>query len=252
MSQQCIGISADSSRSVPGCSRCCTGFFGSPVVPFFLFFLGFEVPDINRATRKGGPCYKMATGLPRFHGLIQDWQFQLKRLEDPSARNVSFPNLQTERDWAEAVRSDSIHDGESLMEHAGQLRHQIARIDEEVEVLNERLQRPQSARMVALSLLYTAPQDAVLAASGHFLRWLAGTIKRKQERPKPETEDQAALQAEVQQLQHRLDEMQGQKDEFEGTPERQLQSGPEGQQETPEVFHFEEFHSFGKDAVPLS
>ncbi|CAE7274663.1 rsph10b [Symbiodinium natans] len=202
--------------------------------------------DISRLITERARVQQM---LHRFHGLIQDWQFQLKRLEDPSARNVSFPNLQTERDWAEAVRSDSIHDGESLMEHAGQLRHQIARIDEEVEVLNERLQRPQSARMVALSLLYTAPQDAVLAASGHFLRWLAGTIKRKQERPKPETEDQAALQAEVQQLQHRLDEMQGQKDEFEGTPERQLQSGPEGQQETPEVFHFEEFHSFGKDAV---
>ncbi|CAE7181576.1 rsph10b [Symbiodinium necroappetens] len=184
--------------------------------------------DISRLITARAKVQQM---LRRFHGLIRDWQFQLKRQEDPSATNASFPNLQTERDWAEAVRRDSIQDGEALMEHASQLRRQIAKIDEEVEVLNERLQRPQSARMVALSLLYAAPHDAVFAASGHFLRWLTLAIKRNEERPQPAKRNKAALQAEVQQLQQRLHEMQAeQKDKLDGRgEERQLQTSHDAQ-----------------------
>lgn len=93
-------------------------------------------------------------------------------------------------------------------------------------MLNERLQRPQSARMVALSLLYAAPHDAVFAASGHFLRWLTLAIKRNEERPQPAKRNKAALQAEVQQLQQRLHEMQAEKkDKLDGRgEERQLQT----------------------------
>eukprot|EP00439_Symbiodinium_sp_Y106_P051338 s3253_g6.t2 len=207
--------------------------------------------DISRLITARAKVQQM---LRRFHGLIRDWQFQLKRQEDPSASNASFPNLQTERDWAEAVRRDSIQDGEALMQHASQLRRQIAKIDEEVEVLNERLQRPQSARMVALSLLYAAPHDAVFAASGDFLRWLTLAIKRNEERSRPAKRNKAALQAEVQQLQQRLHEMQAEKkDELDGRgEERQLQTSHDAQtlQDQPlEVFHFEEFRTFGKDSV---
>lgn len=113
--------------------------------------------------------------LRRFQQLAREWRSELEQLEaqffllarlrrstseDPRP-NESFPDLQTEQDWAESVRQHSVKDGEFLIDHVRELQQRIAAIDVQVEVLNERLHRPESARMVALSLFYWAPENVV-------------------------------------------------------------------------------------------
>eukprot|EP00913_Durusdinium_trenchii_P000040 g36.t1 len=146
---------------------------------------------------------KVQQMLRRFQELTQDWQGELQQLEDP-ADNESFPDLQTEQDWAESVRQHSVKetehgDGAFLMEHVQQLHERILQIDQQVELLNARLQRPESARMVVLSLFYWTPHTAETEA-GEVLKWLHQSVTRNVEAGAGAMENRTQPQAVTEEL----------------------------------------------------
>eukprot|EP00931_Biecheleriopsis_adriatica_P047765 TRINITY_DN27557_c0_g1_i1.p1 TRINITY_DN27557_c0_g1~~TRINITY_DN27557_c0_g1_i1.p1 ORF type:complete len:495 (-),score=105.06 TRINITY_DN27557_c0_g1_i1:43-1485(-) len=143
--------------------------------------------DIFRLSLRRAEAQEM---LSKFLGQLERWRGQLKDLEAPSAGNMSFPNLRTERDWADAAREDSAEDGHDLLREAQRLQKKIAAIDEKVESLNERLQRPDSARVVVLSMLFTSSREQ-LGLAAHFVRWLAAAV-RKQQAQKPDVKHNAS------------------------------------------------------------
>lgn len=180
--------------------------------------------------------------LRRFQQLTLDWQGELKKLEDPS-QNESFPDLQTEQDWAESVRQHSVKDGRFLMEHVRELQQRISEIDVKVELLNERLHRPESARVVALSLFYWTPHNVASPGASDFLRWLTQATKVELPKPvenqsKPEVAEK--LRKQVQHLQELVKEMQRNQSNTSGWHNERHLRGTEEKIQAPRDFNFED------------
>eukprot|EP00930_Biecheleria_cincta_P036987 TRINITY_DN2535_c0_g1_i1.p1 TRINITY_DN2535_c0_g1~~TRINITY_DN2535_c0_g1_i1.p1 ORF type:complete len:570 (+),score=130.07 TRINITY_DN2535_c0_g1_i1:27-1712(+) len=137
--------------------------------------------------------------LQRFETETASWYDSVKHLEAPSGNNRSFPSLKTERDWADAAQADIIQDGEALLTLSEKLRRQIAVIDEKTATLNARLQRPDAARVVVLSLLFLSPHEldatASEAAPAHFASWLANTARELRQQQQQQQQQEAAARA---------------------------------------------------------
>eukprot|EP00933_Yihiella_yeosuensis_P082045 TRINITY_DN9578_c2_g1_i1.p1 TRINITY_DN9578_c2_g1~~TRINITY_DN9578_c2_g1_i1.p1 ORF type:complete len:505 (-),score=92.65 TRINITY_DN9578_c2_g1_i1:57-1571(-) len=114
--------------------------------------------------------------MDRLHDRLVGWSDSLKKIyeEAGSAKNVSFPNLQTELDWVASVRDSMDQDGEELLLAADKLRKQVQKIDQQIGALNARLERPDLARMVVLSLLFRMPDalDMPQSVASELLQWI--------------------------------------------------------------------------------
>mmetsp|Transcript_59874 Transcript_59874/g.193965 ORF Transcript_59874/g.193965 Transcript_59874/m.193965 type:complete len:324 (+) Transcript_59874:87-1058(+) len=112
--------------------------------------------------------------LAGFHQRILEWGSVVRDVQHTERTNNSFPNLQTEEDWVTMTRNQAERYGESVLSEAKRLRREMEGIDARTTGLLNEMNRPNSARVMVLSLLFISsdvvnPQQS--QASG-FFRWL--------------------------------------------------------------------------------
>jgi len=109
---------------------------------------------------------------------LKEWQDEVQRVRDIDSVGEPFPNIQTEKDWITSARGKADKTGQAMLREMSRLRSQMQLVDEKTADLVDVLQRPHSARVVILSLLFrtsdeqTVPQPEAM----QFFRWIAGAV----------------------------------------------------------------------------
>merc|ERR1719188_971505 len=109
------------------------------------------------------------------HEEARSWAAQIARLHASAEQpNRTFPDLQTLDDWVGVTRKKVNAHGKRISEQAWEVRRLMADMDRKIEQMIAVLGRPESARIIGLSMFFKAPDEdsPPQTQASTFVRWL--------------------------------------------------------------------------------